>query len=1188
MPKKDSNKEKQEFVHLHVHTEYSLLDGLCRIKPLVEKTKELGMNSLAITDHGSMYGVIKFYNTCKEAGIKPIIGVETYMTEGSRLEKEGGPNSVRNHLLILAKNQEGYINLMKLVSCSYLEGFYYKPRIDWEVLEKYKKGLIVSSACLAGEIPTAIVQRETKKAKQIAQRFLDLFGEDFYLEIQHHPKIPEQEIANKGLIEMSRSMGIPLLATNDVHYIEKGDAEAQDALLAIQTQKTVNDPGRLSMINTPSFYLKSPAQMYKEFAGVKDALKNTVKVANECNVEISLGNKIYPNYELPKGETAASYLRKLTYERLPYRYKKTTKELKERIEYELKLIIDMGYAEYFLIVQDFVNWAKDQGIRVGPGRGSAAGSVVSYILRITSIDPISHNLPFERFLNPERQSTPDIDLDFSDHRRDEVIQYVREKYGDEHVAQIITFGTIESRMAVRDIARALGYPYATGDRIAKMIPFTPGKKITIDEAMEQNPELKEAYQTEEEIKKVVDLAKKIVGIARHASVHAAGVVISDKPLANYTPLQRDTRAGKITTQYDMYALDLNVSENAVGLLKMDFLGLRNLSIIEAAAGFIQETKKIKVDFSDMPLDDPEVFKMISRGDTTGVFQMESPGMRKVAQKLQPTKFGDISAIIALYRPGPMQFIDDFIAGKKDPNKISYPHQDLKPILEETYGIAVYQEQVMAIPNVMANYTLGEGDILRRAIGKKKIDLMKKEKARFTERATKNGYSKDVIENVWSLIEKFAGYGFNKAHTDSYAMIAYQTAWLKVHYPVEFFAALLTAEASAGQGKEEKVAAAIQEARKIDIKVLPPDINNSKTGFTIEKDKKSKYGLSIRFGLSAIKNVGDAAIEEILKAREKEKNFKSLADFCLKTDTRKMNKKVIESLIKAGAFDSFGKRSAMIASIEKIRSASERMQKEKENGQFSLFEGSQKKEASSQNLEIELPVMEEFTQDEILTFEKELFGFYLSSHPVKTKLASFESLATHKISDIDNQEDGEVIRLVGIIENVRVITTKKSNKQMCFCTLQDDTGTIDLVVFPSLFERSSHIYIKDTVLIADGKVDRSMDKTSVIVEKVNDTNSPLTIEPKSNNYSNNRKNYNPKIRENGKHRNGSKQNNNFIINIPEGIGQNTLVKLNNLIKTNPGEARIVLAFPNGRVIIPNQGIDLNDKIKQEINDILTSN
>lgn len=1188
MPKKDNNKEKQEFVHLHVHTEYSLLDGLCKIKPLVEKTKELGMDSLAITDHGSMYGVIKFYNTCKEAGIKPIIGVETYMAEGSRLEKEGGPNSIRNHLLILAKNQEGYINLMKLVSCSYLEGFYYKPRIDWEVLEKYKKGLIVTSACLAGEIPTAIVQRETKKAKQIAQRFLDLFGENFYLEIQHHPKIPEQEIANKGLIEMSRSMGIPLLATNDVHYIEKGDAEAQDALLAIQTQKTVNDPSRLSMINTPSFYLKSPAQMYKEFAEVKDALRNTVKVANECNVEIPLGNKIYPNYKLPKGETAASYLRKLTYERLPYRYQKVTQELKKRIEYELKLIIDMGYAEYFLIVQDFVNWAKNQGIRVGPGRGSAAGSVVSYILRITSIDPISHNLPFERFLNPERQSTPDIDLDFSDQRRDEVIQYVREKYGDEHVAQIITFGTIESRMAVRDIARVLGYPYATGDRIAKMIPFTSGKKITIDEAMEQNPELKEAYQTEEETKKVIDLAKKIVGIARHASVHAAGVVISDKPLTNYTPLQRDTKVGKITTQYDMYALDLNVSENAVGLLKMDFLGLRNLSIIEAAADFIQETKKVKVDFSDMPLDDPEVFKMISRGDTTGVFQMESPGMRKVAQKLQPTKFGDLSAIIALYRPGPMQFIDDFIASKKDPSKISYPHQDLKPILEETYGIAVYQEQVMAIPNVMANYTLGEGDILRRAIGKKKINLMKKEKARFSQRALKNGYSKEVIENVWSLIEKFAGYGFNKAHTDSYAMIAYQTAWLKVHYPVEFFAALLTAEANSGQDREEKVATAIQEARKIDIKVLPPDINSSKTGFTIEKDKRSKYGLSIRFGLSAIKNVGDAAIEEILKVREKEKNFKSLADFCLKTDTRKINKKVIESLIKAGAFDNFGKRSALIASIDKIRSASERRQKEKENGQFSLFENPQKKEASSLDLDIELPVMEEFSQDEILTFEKELFGFYLSNHPVKTKIENFESLATHKISDIDNQEDGEKIRLVGIIENVRVITTKKSNKQMCFCTLQDDTGAIDLVVFPSLFKKSSHIYKKDTVLIAEGKVNRSMDKISVIVEKVNDTNFSLTIEPESNNFSNNKKNYIPKIGENGKYRNENRQKNNFIINIPEGISQNTLVRLNNLIKTNPGEDRIVLAFPNGKVIIPNQGIGLNDKLKQEINNILTSN
>jgi len=1151
-------KKKIDFVHLHNHTEYSLLDGLCKIKPLVKKAKELGMKAIAITDHGVMYGVIKFYNACLEIGIKPIIGCEVYLAARSRFDKQPRVDADQAHLVLLAKNFKGYQNLMELVTKAHLEGYYYKPRIDLELLKEHHQGLIASSACLQGQVPNLIMHDKYKEAKKKAQEYLDIFGPDFYLEVMHHPKIKPQEKTNKGIVKLSRELGIPLIATNDVHYIEEEDAEAQDVLLAIQTQKTVDTPGRLTMLDSPDFHLRTPEEMAKIFSELPDALKNTVKIADKCNLKIPIGQKVYPPYSIPKGETAESHLRKLVKENTHYRYSKIDKEIKKRIEYELGLITKMGYSEYFLIVQDFVNWAKKQGIRVGPGRGSVAGSVVAYILRITSIDSIYHKLPFERFLNPERMSTPDIDLDFPDDRRDEVIDYVRKKYGEDRVAQIITFGTMEARMAVRDVARALGYPYSTGDRVAKMIMARPGRKITLSKAMEENPDLKSAYDSEPDIKKIVDLATKLTGVARHASTHAAGVVISDEPMVHYTPLQRETKGGEgVCTQYDMYALDLNVSDNALGLLKIDFLGLRNLTTLEKARDFVKATKGIEVDISEIPLDDPKVYKMLSRGDTTGVFQMESQGMRRVAKKLKPERFSDISAMVALYRPGPMQFIDEYINGKHNPRAIRYPHPDLEPLLSETYGIAVYQEQVMEIPLVMAGYTLGEGDILRRAIGKKKIELMNKEKERFTKRALKRKYTKAVIENVWSLIERFAGYGFNKAHSVSYAMIAYQTAWMKVNYPVQFMAALLSAEAASGsqQAKEIKIPMAIAECQKMKLKVLPPDINLSQEGFTLEKDKESLGGLAIRFGFSAIKNVGGAAMEEILTIRKKGGDFSSLADFCQRTSPQKINKKVLESLIKAGALDNFGKRAAMISSLDRIRQVAEAEHKRKTDGQASLFAANNPRTSFT----IELPEVEEFALEEILEFEKQLFGFFLTADPVQKELTKFLCLSTHKLDQIED-EVGNKVRIVGTITNIRTTLTKAKQQEMAFVTVRDDLGQVDIVIFPNIFAESQECLSPSAIILVEGRVDRrrglnNEDRISLVAEVV--------CHP-------------------GKFEDNESQ---LVVKIPSGLKANTLVRLNKLLKNNPGKTDCLLIFPNGKKMRVNGGVNRTVDLEKTIKMII---
>lgn len=1072
-----------DFVHLHCHTEYSLLDGLAKIPDLLARAKQFGMDSLAITDHGSMYGVFKFYLAARDLGIRPVIGMEAYVASRSRFDKQAGIDSDQYHLVLLAKNESGYKNLMKLSTLAHLEGFYYKPRIDTQLLRLYHEGLIGLSACLEGEVSHLLRVGEDKKAEDKAKELAEIFGEDhFYLELQVHPKIADQEKVNKKMVALSEKHGLPLVATNDSHYVDPDDAEAQEILLCVQTQHTLLEKNRpLSMIDSPDFYLRSPEEMKGLFIQYPQALENTVKIAQRCDLTINMGRWILPHFPVPEGETPDHYLKKLCEERLKERFAQPTKEIRQRLNYELSVIAQKGYSTYFLIVQDFVNWAKQQGIAVGPGRGSVAGALTSYVLKITDLDPLAHNLPFERFLNPDRPSPPDIDLDFADDRRDEVIAYVTEKYGKEKVAQIITFGTMEARQAVRDTGRALGMPYVQPDRIAKMIPLgSQGFSMTIERALEISPELAAAYQNEPETKRLLDLSRKLEGVARHASTHAAGVVIADKALTEYVPLQKEVKSEKIITQYDMYCLDLNAAPEAraIGLLKMDFLGLRNLTILQNAIKFVKMTRQEEIDLNKIPLDDQKVFAMITHGETTGVFQLESTGMRRLGRDLKPTKFSDIAAMVALFRPGPMDWINDFIAAKKNPQTIKYPHPDLKPILAETYGIAVYQEQCMQIANAMAGYSLAEADRFRLAIGKKKRALMESEKEKFLAGCQKQGYSKTVAEKVFSLIEKFVGYGFNKAHSASYALIAYQTAYMKTHYPVEFMTAVLTAESrgSSGPAKDEKIAQAVEECRRMKINLLPPEINTSAVEFTIEDGNLPVDKQGIRFGLSAIKNVGTAAIEGILAARNKGGRFASLADFCRRVDLQKVNRKTLESLIRAGAMDAFGKRSSLLASLARIMEESHRQKKQADSGQVSLF-------GEESPVEDWLVDIEELSRTELLAFERELLGFYLTEHPLRPVLASLTNTITHQIAEVSEAKAGSLVRIGGVVTQIKKILTRAGNSEMAFIRLEDLTGSLEAIVFPKIYSQWKANLVKDQVVIVTGRLDFKDERPTVLVEKI---------------------------------------------------------------------------------------------------------
>jgi len=1059
-----------DFVHLHVHSEYSLLDGLGKLDHLIERAKSFGMDSLALTDHGAMYGAFKFYLKAKVAGIKPILGVETYVTKRSRFDKEAKVDTDPYHLVLLAKNEIGYQNLLKLVSHAHLEGYYYRPRIDWEVLTKHHEGLICLTACLQGQIPQLMLRNQEREAEKIASQYQELFGPDgFYLELQQHPKIPDQTEVNKKLVKLSRKLGLPIVATNDIHYVDPEDAEAQEILLCVQTQHTILEKNRsLSMLDSPDFYLRSPEEMKGLFLQYPEAIENTVKIARQCDLTLTVGKWILPAYPIETGESPEDYLRRLVTERIKSRYPKITETIKQRIDYELEIITKKGYAAYFLIVQDFVNWAKDQAITVGPGRGSAAGSVVSYILGITGIDPFYFNLPFERFLNPARPTPPDIDLDFADDRRDEVIDYVTEKYGKDKVAQIVTFGTMEARGAVRDAGRALGMPYAQPDRIARMIlPGFQGNPMTIEKALEQSGELNLAYRTESETKRLLDVARKLEGVARHASVHAAGVVIADKPLVEYTPLQRETRGEKVITQYDMYT----IGEDGVGLLKMDFLGLRNLTIISQALKIIEAVRGEKVDLNSIPLNDKKTFSMLSDGETTGVFQLESSGMRRYIKDLKPTAIFDLMAMVALFRPGPMQVIPEFIRRKHDPKHIVFPDPKLKEVLKQSYGIICYQDDVLLTAITLAGYSWGDADKLRKAVGKKIPSEMKKQKEKFIAGCVSNGLSRSKAEEIFHLIEPFAGYGFNKAHAACYAMIAYQTAYLKANYPVEYMTAVLTAESRANTGptREEKISNIVNECRRMEIKILPPDINRSSVEFSLENGQ-------IRFGLSAIKNVGEAAIETIVTARA-EKTFTGLADFIARVDLSKVNRKTLESLIKSGALDIFGKRAAMLTVIPQFLEEAHKKKRAQAAGQVGLFEH---EEINSPD-QLLLPDIEELTKEQRLAFEKELLGLYLTSHPLESLLSQKLNLKTTSVIDVSENIIGTQITITGIVTKVKKITTKAGNQEMAFVRIEDLTGSIEVVVFPKIFARTPMAWVTDTIVKIQGKVDQKDEQMTILVD-----------------------------------------------------------------------------------------------------------
>lgn len=1059
-----------EFTHLHVHTEYSLLDGSSKIKELVSRAKELGMDSLAITDHGVMYGVVDFYRAAKAAGINPVLGCEIYVAPGSRFDREAGnaKESRYHHLVLLAENDIGYANLVKIVSRGFTEGFYYKPRVDYDVLEKYHEGIIALSACLAGSIPSFLRRGLYEEAKQEAYRLQGIFGENnFFLELQDHG-IPDQKTVNQGLLRLHQETGIELVATNDVHYIYDSDAEAHDILLCIQTGKKVSDTDRMRY-EGGQYYLKSAGEMEALFPYAKEAIENTHKIAERCHVEIEFGDYKLPHFDVPEGETSESYLRKLCKEGLYKRYpKEQAEQLEERLNYELDTISTMGFVDYFLIVWDFIKYAKDHGIPVGPGRGSAAGSLVAYSLNITDlIDPIKYNLLFERFLNPERVTMPDIDIDFCYERRQEVIDYVTRKYGADHVVQIVTFGTMSARMVIRDVGRVLDLPYAYVDSVAKAIPMELG--ITIAKAMKMNPELRTMYETDDSAKKLIDMAMRLEGLPRHTSVHAAGVVISPKPVDEFVPLSRASD-GNITTQYTMVTLE------ELGLLKMDFLGLRTLTVIRNAIHGA-------FDVHDIDYNDKEVFDMISSGHTEGVFQLESAGMKNFMKELKPHSMEDIIAGISLYRPGPMDFIPKYIEGKNNQDNIQYDCKELEPILAPTYGCIVYQEQVMQIVRDLAGYSYGRSDQVRRAMSKKKADVMEKEKNYFiygneeigVEGCIKRGIPEEVAIKIFDDMTDFAKYAFNKSHAAAYAVVSYQTAYLKCHYPVDFMAALMTSFME----HTGKITEYIMNCRKMGIEILPPDINEGEYRFT-------PYEGNIRYGLAAIKGVGRPVIDEIVAERKLGGRYRSLKDFCMRLSGKSVNKRTVESFIKSGALDSLpGTRKQKMYSYISIMDGVNQEKKGTLSGQMSLFDFASPEE--QKELEVKMPDVGEYEKEEILGFEKEVLGVYISGHPLEEYVATLEKNITRTTADFEmvdgdtepKVKDQERAVIGGMITG-RTVKATRTNNMMAFLTVEDLYGTVEVIVFPRDYEKYRTLLEEDTKVFIQGRVTVEEDKPAKLI------------------------------------------------------------------------------------------------------------
>ena len=1046
------------FVHLHNHTEYSLLDGSSRVKKLVQRAKELGMPAVAITDHGSMCGVIEFYKEARKQGIKPVIGCEVYVAPRSRLEKTTVEGDAYFHLLLLAENQQGYRNLIELVSRAYTEGFYYKPRVDREILKEYSEGIICLSACLAGEIPQLLLKDDYGAASVLAQEYIGIFGpENFFIELQDHG-IPEQVAINPQLIRLAREIGVGLVATNDIHYINRDDAESHDVLLCIQTGKTVDEPGRMRFANN-EFYLKSPDEMAQLFPNCPEAIANSCVIAERCNVEFEFGKLHLPEFPIPGGASPDDYLRQLCMARLPERYPTEEEQVGKRLEYELNVIKTMGYSGYFLIVWDFINYAREQRIPVGPGRGSAAGSIVSYLLGITNIDPLKYGLLFERFLNPERVSMPDIDIDFCYEKRGKIIDYVINRYGADRVAQIITFGTMAAKAAIRDVGRVLGMPYGDVDRISKLVPGELG--ITLERALTVSSELRDRYESEPEVKKLIDLAISIEGLPRHSSTHAAGVVIAKEPLTHYVPLQNSSE-GFLTTQYDKDRIE------EIGLLKMDLLGLRTLTVIGDALALIKKSHGITLDIENIPLDDPATCAMLTTGDTAGVFQMESSGMTNLVKDLKPERFEDLIPLVALYRPGPLGsgMVTDFINGRHHRKKVEYTHPLLEPILKDTFGVILYQEQVMQIASSLAGFSLGQADLLRRAMGKKKPEVIAAQKETFMQGAIARNIEPTLAEDIFNLMAHFADYGFNKSHSAAYALVAYQTAYLKANFFKEFMAALMTSV----MGTNDKISFYIEECRKAKLAVLPPDINASDQSFVVDGD-------GIRFGLAGVKNVGENAIQNILGARENGGVFTSLVDFCSRVDMRQVNKRVIESLIKCGAFDSLNwRRSDLLAVLEQAVDVAACRQRDLANGQMGLFG-----DETTGGDEIPCPHLDELPRRQILAMEKEIIGFYVTGHP----LDEFRDIMRQftPISQLGGIVDGKKVRVAGLIGNSKRITTK-SGEMMCFLNLEDFTDQVEVVIFPRVFDRVSRLLLPDAAVVVSGRVNANEDGVKILAEGIN--------------------------------------------------------------------------------------------------------
>ena len=1094
------------FVHLHIHSEFSLLDGANRIKDLPVRAKELGMNAMAITDHGVMYGAIDFYKACKKEGIKPIIGCEVYVAKRTRKDKEPNIDNKYYHLILLAKNNQGYKNLSKLVSIGFVEGYYYKPRIDLEVLEKYHEGLICLSACLAGAVNQALLNDENEKAEEIAMWHKNLFGEDYYIEIQNNG-IPEQALANQKLVKLARKLDIPIVATNDAHYLKREDAYNHEVLLCIQTGKKINDEDRMRF-DTDELYVKSPEEMSEYFANLPDAIENTVKIAEKCNVEFEFGHTILPNYEVPEEfETHADYLKKLCYDGIKKRYgENPTQEVLERAQYELSVVEKMGYVDYFLIVWDFIHYAKKNDIPVGPGRGSGAGSLLAYAIEITDIDPIKYGLIFERFLNPDRISMPDFDVDFSDAQRQEVIDYVSNKYGHDHVSQIITFGTMAAKMVIRDVARVLEFPYAEADKLAKMIPNEI--HITIEKAIEQNKELSELYEKDEQIKRLLDIAMSLEGMPRQASTHACGVIIAREPVDTYVPLY--VKDDQISTQYIMTTLE------ELGLLKMDFLGLRTLTVIKDTVELVKQTRGIDVEF-DEEMNDPKVFKLWQEGSTMGLFQFESQGMTNFMKELKPDCLEDLIAGVSLYRPGPMDQIPRYIKGKLNPGHNEYTHPSLEPILNVTYGCMVYQEQVMQIVRELAGYSLGRADLVRRAMGKKKLDVMEKEREIFINGqldedgnivvpgCVRNGIDAESANKIFDEMSEFAKYAFNKSHAACYAVVAYRTGYLKAYYPAEFMASML----NSFLGNLDKIPQYIDECKKLGIEILRPDINKSYTRFTVESDSSDNentnttYTGKIRFGLGSIKNVGIVPVKNIVKERQENGDFKDFADFCERMAGEAVNKKCIESLIKAGVFDKFNQtRSTLLASFENIIDIIQVSNRKGIDGQVSMFDLGGQSEEETKQIKYTFNEQPEMGEKELLSIEKEMLGIYISGHPlekIKNQIlaqTTINSLQMREIDEINAQEsvemtskeeikfqDGQTVKIAGIITSIKKKYTK-NNKIMAFMTIEDLYGQVEIIIFENAYMSAQNSLIEENIVLIEGRLSiREDDETKIVANKI---------------------------------------------------------------------------------------------------------